>query len=154
MTLIANGDQNASGTTIANDGFFPDINSARMRAAMRLDSAISDERLTESIVAAMLSVNHELASYAMNAQANGYSNLKAVPDSPINGTTRPIWLYRRAVYCTAAAELTEHYRSYDASGKGLDEAEVLSYSIDEYRRDARWAIRDLLGAPRSTVDLL
>lgn len=53
-------------------------------------------------MAAMLSVNHELAGYTMNAQANGYSNIKAVPDSPINGTSRPICLYRRAVYCTAA----------------------------------------------------
>ncbi|MFM2477305.1 head completion/stabilization protein [Celerinatantimonas sp. MCCC 1A17872] len=154
MTLIANGDIPPTGITITNDGFFPDINTNRVRDTMRLDSAISDARLEQATMGAMFSVNMELKSYALEQQSNGYSNLNAVPDVNIGGTSRPVWLYQRAVFSTAAAELTEHYRSYDSSGDGLDTAELLSYSIDEYRRDARWAIRDLLGQSRSTVDLL
>ncbi|MNL78814.1 Phage head completion protein (GPL) [compost metagenome] len=63
-------------------------------------------------------------------------------------------IYRRAIYCTAAAELSERYRSYDSTNDGNSNADELTPSVDEYRRDARFAIRDLLGVGHCTVELI
>ena len=54
----------------------------------------------------------------------------------------------------AWAELTDRYRSFDSSSEGDRRANVLEETIGNLRRDARWAIRDLLGLPRSTVELI
>jgi hypothetical protein len=62
--------------------------------------------------------------------------------------------YRRAVYSTAGAELAERYRGFDATGSGNANADQLTPTIDEYRRDARWAISDILGLGRTTVELI
>jgi hypothetical protein len=58
------------------------------------------------------------------------------------------------VYCTAGAELAERYRGLDTTGTGQSAADQLTPVIDEYRRDARWAISDILGLTRTTVELI
>lgn len=152
----------ANGTTapaaapypITNDGWWPDLDGEAVRAALRLDASISDTRLEVALVNAILSVNDELSAYKDAQLANGHANLAAVPGPLIQDIKRPVHHYRRAVYCTAGAELAERYRTYDSTNAGDKNAEELTPSIDEYRRDARWAIRDLLGASRATVELL
>jgi len=37
---------------------------------------------------------------------------------------------------------------------GNKNAEELTPTIDDYRRDLRWAVRDFLGINRSTVELI
>ena len=46
------------------------------------------------------------------------------------------------------------YRSYDSTNSGNNNAEELTPTIDDYRRDLRWAVRDFLGINRSTVELI
>ena len=111
-------------------------------------------RLEVALVNAILSVNRELDSYKVAQLANGYAELAAVPGPLIQAISRPQHLYLRAVYCTAGAELAERYRSYDSSKDGNANADELTPSIDEYRRDARWAMSDLLGKRRTTVELI
>lgn len=154
--FIANGTIPASAEPhpISNDGWWPDLDGEAVRAALRLDSSISAVRLEVAIVNAVLSVNRDLDTYKQAQQALGHANLAAIPGPMIQGVTRPVHLYLRAVYCTAGAELAERYRSYDSSNAGDKNAEELTPSIDEYRRDARWAERDLLGVSRATVELL
>ena len=65
-----------------------------------------------------------------------------------------MWLYQRAVYATAKAELIERYRDFDSTDAGQRRAETMELSVDDYRRQARYAIRDILGRPRATVELL
>lgn len=101
----------------------------------------------------MLSVNAELAEFKAD-RLQQYSSLANVPAAQINSNSRLVVLYTRAVVCTAGAELVERYRSYDTSNTGHKDADQLNPSIDELRRDARWAIRDLLGKRRSTVALI
>lgn len=146
----------ATGSTepfeLSNDGWFPDIDANKARATLRLDGSVTDTRLEAALVNAMLSVNQDLREFRADHQQ--YSTLADVPTSQVNDTSRLIILYTRAVICTAGAEVVERYRSYDTSADGDRNAEALTPSIDELRRDARWAIRDLIGRVRSTVELI
>lgn len=140
--------------TLTNDGFWPDIDADRLRASLRLDGTVSNARLELAAVNAMLSVNRELAVLRAEYLADGYATLADVPAAELQGLSGLVHLYRRAIYCTAGAELAERYRSFDATAAGNQRADDLTPSIDEYRRDARYAIRDLLGITHSTVELI
>jgi hypothetical protein len=139
---------------ISNDGWWPDLDGESVRAALRLDASISAMRLEVALVNAILSVNRDLGDYQTAQRALGHTSLEAVPGPLIQNMKRPVHLYLRAVYCTAGAELAERYRSYDSTNDGNSNADELTPSVDEYRRDARWAMRDLSGISRATVELL
>lgn len=150
--FFAGGTQTAF--TVSNDGFWPDIDADNLRASLRLGDTVSDARLEVAIVAAMLSVNRELVGYRDRQILSGHGSAAQVPGEQLAGEPLLIHRYRRAVYCTAGAELAERYRGYDNTARGGDSADALTPSIDEYRRDARWAISDILGQTRTTVELI
>jgi hypothetical protein len=54
----------------------------------------------------------------------------------------------------AGAEVCERYRNYSATNTGNNKADELIPTIDDYRRDLRWAVRDFLGISRITVELI
>jgi hypothetical protein len=139
---------------ITNDGFWPDIDVVHLRSAIRLDGSITDARIEVVTVNALIQVNGELAKVKLNHVENGYTTIGAVPAFEVNGESHFIHLYRRSIYCSVGAELAERYRSYDTSVDGNKNADELTPSVDEYRRDARFAIRDLLGVGHSTVELI
>lgn len=139
---------------ITNDGFWPDIDVVHLRGSIRLDGSITDARIEVVTVNALIQVNGELAKVKSNHVENGYTTIAAVPAFEINGENHFIHLYRRSIYCSVGAELAERYRSYDTSVDGNKNADELTPSVDEYRRDARFAIRDLLGVGHSTVELI
>lgn len=139
---------------IANDGFFPDVDIAKLRAAVRLPGEITIERLTASALYAVDSCNRELDAYKSAAVAAGHTTLADIPASSLAGESRLVMLYRRAVYSTVKADLTERYRDVDTTATGSKRAEDLEPSIDEQRRNARWAVSDILGLPHSTVELI
>jgi len=151
--FIANG---TAGTeeTIENDGFWPSIDPAELRARIRLDGAVAEPRLRAAIVAAILAANGELAAWSAQQQAAGHAKLEDVPAAKVDGKSRLVHLYRRVIACATAAEVAERYRSYDTTAAGNQRADDLTPSIDELRRDVRWAIRDFLGTPRTTVELI
>jgi hypothetical protein len=62
--------------------------------------------------------------------------------------------YIRAVGSLAKAFVTETHRDVDATAAGEKKSEVLDPTIADLRRDARWAISDILGIPRTTVELI
>jgi hypothetical protein len=139
---------------ITNGEFWPVVKPDEIRASMRLDGAITAERLRTCVVAAVMMVNDDLAAWRAKHEAAGVATLADVPAEQIDGKSRLVLLYQRAIACCTAAELTERYRSYDASDSANQRADDLSPSIDELRRDQRWAIRDLKGEPRVTVELI
>jgi len=149
----------ATGTTdepfvITNDGFWPDIDVVHMRKSIRLDGSITDARIEVVAINALIQVNRELAEAKTGYLEQGFNSLSAVPALKVNDESSLIHLYRRSIYCSVAAELTERYRSYDSTVDGNKNADELTPSVDEYRRDARFAIRDLLGVGHSTVELI
>lgn len=148
----------ASGPTasghINSDPFWPSIDLDALRAAQRIDASVSLARLETAVVAAAINVNRELSKWRMAQQAKGYTTLADVPAISIRGVSERVELYLRAIHTATSAEVCERYRSYDSTKSGRQSAEDLTPTIDEYRRDQRWAIRDFLGQSRSTVELI
>lgn len=153
MSGFVAGSANAA-FSITNDGFWPDINGDELRAAQRIETAVTNERLKAAAVAAIIATNRELASLKARYQSEGSATLAAVPADAIGGESPLVATYRRAIYSATSAEVAERYRTYDATNSGTDKADEERPTIDDYRRDARFAIRDLLGVSRTTVELL
>lgn len=142
------------GDPIVNDGFFPDIDVDQAYAAMRLDGTVTAQRLRASLVEAVLSVNAELEAWKSAQLAFGRTTLTDVPAPKVDGKSAHLHRYFRAVHCMAAAWLIERYRTIDATATGDRKAEAESLGVDDLRRDARWAISDLTGVGRTTVELI
>lgn len=140
--------------TVANDGWFPDIDLADCRAASRLDGTVTPERLLYAVANAVASVNDELAAWKAEKVAAGHADLEAVPASKVTGQSVFVMRYLRAVYCTAHAELVERYRDLGITAAGDKRADAMEPRIEDLRRDARWAIADLQGRRRTTVELI
>lgn len=139
---------------INSDPFWPSIDLDSMREKLRIDSSVTPARLETAVVAGIIGVNRDLAKWRSAKQAQGFAALADVPaDDYLTGTERK-HLYVRAVECAAGAEVCERYRGYDATASGSSNADESAPTIDDYRRDQRWAIRDFLGTSRTTVELL
>jgi len=140
--------------TIENDGWWPSIELASVREIVRLNGTVTELRLQEATQAAMLALNQELADWKAAKVAQGAETLLDVPASQIGGESRLVALYRRAVYFYAKADLTERYRDFDTTAAGDRRADDLEATIDDARRNVRWAVSDLLGQSRVTVELM
>lgn len=140
--------------TLTNDGFFPDIDLSALRDAMRLDGTVALERLRHAARDAILTVNDELAAWRARQRAAGAATLADVPAPRIDGESAHVSRYRRAVYHLTHADVTEKYRGYDTTKSGGQVAADLAATVDDSRRAARWAISDILGVARSTVELI
>ena len=144
---------------VTNAPWFPDLNPATVRDACRLDGTITPARLLPALKAAMLSVNAELEQYRLEQQSRwGYNALADVPAPMVGGESAQVLRYRRAVHACLQADLAEAFRNLDTlpSGTGKEGRvlEGLAVHVDEHRRNQRWAISDLLGMRRSTVELI
>ena len=139
---------------ISNDGFFHDIDPGIVRAEVRATSSITPARLRAAIIAAILTVELDLRDWVIDRLAEGYDSLAAVPAPHIGGESVQLHRYRRAVALYAKAELIDRHRDFDTTAAGADQAEELTPSIAELRRDAQHAVRDIKGQGRMVVDLL
>ncbi|MFX4389046.1 head completion/stabilization protein, partial [Acinetobacter baumannii] len=83
-------------------------------------------------------VNEQLESLLSKAPT-----LEEITTKQVNGKSIAAVLYFRAISAAAGAELCERYRSYDTTNNGSQKAEELTPTIDDYKRDLRFAIRDL-----------
>lgn len=144
----------SAGGHIDNAPFWPSIDLDVLRATQRIDASVSIARLESAVVAAILNVNRELAPWRLDQQAGGYQVLADVPAPLLNGVSEQVHLYLRAVGVATSAEICERYRNYDSTQAGKNTGEELTPTIDEYRRDQRWAIRDFLGLNRNSVELI
>ncbi len=152
--FTANASRPAASPDVESGAFWPAINIENLRSAVRLEGNVTEERLRMAVVNAVISVNDELRQWRAAQEAAGSSSLAQVPGDEVDGQSRLVQLYRRAVYCNVAVEITERFRSYDATAQGNQRAEDLQPTIDELRRDVRYAISDILGTRRVTVELI
>ncbi|HZH44247.1 MAG TPA: head completion/stabilization protein [Lysobacter sp.] len=140
---------------IANDGWFPNLSMTQLRAVARLDGTVTEERLRDAARYAMSAINRRLAAFKAAHQATGVTKLADVPDAgTIDGENRLVMLYRRAVQCTVKADLIERYRDFDSTDSGLRRADYMDPAIGEQRRNATWAVREILGQPHTIVELI
>jgi len=82
------------------------------------------------------------------------ASLSELPADKIGGESVQLARYRRAVYFLARADLTEKYRDFDSTKSGANDADELVTTIDADRRNARQAINDMRGVPRTTIELI
>jgi hypothetical protein len=139
---------------INTDPFWPSIDLDDVRGTLRIDASVTPIRLETATIAAAIIVNREFAEWRRAQQANGYATLDEVPAELIKGISERVHLYQRAICAATGAEICERYRSYDSTNSGNQNADELAPSIDELRRDQRWAVRDFLGLGRTTVELI
>jgi hypothetical protein len=157
-TLTANGGAPATpptddGPPLKNDGFWPDVDLQELRATTRLTGNVTAPRLRAAAIAAVLFVNEQLAVFRAARRAEGWDSAEDMDDT-IDGRSKLVQQYLRAVACTVQADLAEHYRDWDNTRagdyRGLGEQDAAA----EFRRNAQWALADILGRPRSVVELI
>lgn len=136
---------------IQNDEFFPNIVISEFRNASRLDGTVTIDRLKEALFEAIASVNDELKHFKQSAT---HATLAEIPSLTVGNQSVLVYSYKRAVYCLAQANLYERYASYDTTNDGEKKMELLQESIEQIRRDARFAINDIIGRPRITTELI
>lgn len=140
--------------SIANDGWFPDIDPAAFRARLRVRENVTAARLREALIYGIVTVGNQLATWQAERVAEGVADLASAASPAIDGQNRLTFLYHRAVFAEAKAALVERYRDIDTTGNGQRRAEDMDPSIGELRRDAVHAVRDILGRTRTDVELI
>ena len=144
----------AEETDVINDGFFPNIDPATVREAARIPTSITPARLRAAILGAIMTVEIDLRAFAAASIAAGHASLAAVPAPQLDGQSVQLIRYHRAVALFAKAELIDRHRDFDTTSAGGSQADELTPTIGELRRDAQHSIRDILGQNRTQVDLI
>ncbi|WP_368208418.1 head completion/stabilization protein [Aeromonas sp. R4-2] len=139
---------------ITSAPFWPAISLCALRDTVRLDGTVTTARLTHAVIDAITSVNRDLAQWRSARESEGHATLAAVPAEPISGESVHLHSYRRAVYAMTRANLLERYTDYSATGDGIKGADAKEISSDDLYRDARFAIRDIIGTTHTTVELI
>jgi hypothetical protein len=144
----------ASADIVLADGWWPELSLAAIRAAYRIDAAISDARLREAVRSAIAYALMELAAWQAGHVAAGVQHLLDLPGPAIDGEHRLALLWRRAIASLAKAEIAETMLDYDATGQGQRSLDAVDPSIAQLRRDAAHALADMAGRPRVRSTLL
>ncbi len=142
--------------TVTAGAWWPEIDMAALRDAMRLDGTITAQRLQPAVQEALATTIDLLGTWQATRVAEGHASLAVVPVLQIDGESVHVQRFRRAVYCHAKANLLERYSDYDTTGRGRkeDQEEARDAQAEQNRRDATWAVRDILGTTRLTVALI
>lgn len=139
---------------IENNGFWPDLDPDNFRDVERIDSTITAPRLDQALRIAVADINRQLADWQSSQKRVGHDTANDVPAPDWATPSHYTLLYRRAVYATAKAALLERYRDTSATGAGDERGQAKDEAADDYRRDARWAVSEILGEPHTTVELI
>ena len=150
MSFVANGNNTPSNVNLNSGDFWPVISLDELRADLRLDGSVTDVRLKNAAMYSIIDTNRLLLSLMGKAPTLAQLGTEKINDKPYS-----VILYFQAVSAGTGAKIIEKFRSYDSSQEGEKRAEQeQGKTIDEYRRDQRWAIRDLLGMTHVTVELI
>lgn len=141
---------------IVTDDWYPSIDPAHLRREHRLGNTtvVTPERLRAAIREALISIDNQLGVWAMQQTAAGYATLANVPARRIDGESRLVISFHRAIGALTKLELVERARDLDTTPAGDRDAGALDPTIGELRRDAVHAIRDILGRTRTDVELI
>lgn len=137
-----------------NDGFFPDIDLAVLREEARITTSITGPRLRAAVKGAVITAALDLRLLKVSAIAAGYLRLADINAERIDGESMAVISYLRAIAFFAKAELIERHRDFDTTAAGGSQADELSPTIADLRRDGLHCLRDLLGRNRTTVEMI
>lgn len=151
MTFIPSTGAAPADATVANDGFFPDLSVADMRATTGLGTVFASERVAAVLTAAMIEVNAVLADWRAGLAVEALAD---APAPSYGGTSEKVILYRTAVYTRARAALIETTRDYDSTKSGHDRADALEETADSWLRQSAEALARLTDRTRAVVELI
>lgn len=155
FTAIAETPADTATDAVTGDGWWPDLSLAAFKQAVRLPGSVTDHRARAAMVGGMLSAQSELDGWRAAREAAGATSLDAVePDRQLDGKSRAVILYTRAVHAYAAADLAETHDDISATATGRTRNQERAAGAGDLLRTATLAIRDLLGKRRSKVALL
>lgn len=144
----------AASSDVITQDWFPAVDIAHVRKAVRLTGSVTDERLFAALVRSIDEVNRALAAWAASYMTAGIASFAEVPAPKIGAESVNVHRYRDAVYYLARADLMETYRDMDATREGVQKAEELEPSVDSDRRVARNALNDIRGTARVSVEIV
>lgn len=149
MGFVANGNNTPSQIEIKSDPFYPSVALDRIREIVRIDGAITNERLKQTIIEEIIDINRLLIR--LKDQAFKLSDLSKLQ---VNDLPETDFLYLSAIANGVAAKVNENYRNYDSSDSGVKKAKEAEFTVDDYRRNKQWAIQQLLGENHTVVELI
>ena len=149
MGFVANGNNTPSQIVIKSDSFYPNIALDHIREIVRIDGAVTGDRLKQAIIEEVIDVNRLLKSLKDKAAL-----LSDLSTTQINDQPETDFLYLSAIANGVAAKINENYRNYDSSNAGGKKAEDAELTVDDYRRNKQWAILQLLGENHTVVELI
>ncbi|SHF00611.1 Phage head completion protein (GPL) [Modicisalibacter ilicicola DSM 19980] len=155
MSLVAYGTAaSTDAPELANNGFWPDLDPDDFREQHRLDTTVTQPRLVTALSIAMASVNRQLADFQTEQVAAQRGTADLIPIEPWQIPGHHALLYVRAVFAEAHAQLLERYRDHSATDVGDERGEAKVDAAEDYRRDARWAVAEIVGRNHTTVELI
>ncbi len=136
--------------------WYPAVNLDRLRLDQRIGTRqiVTPERLRDAVRAALLSIDNQLGAWSATQTLAGHASLADVPAKKIDGESRLVIAFHRAVGALTKVELIERHRDLDTTTGGDRDAGTLDPTIGELHRDAIHAIRDILGRTRTDIELL
>ena len=144
-----------SASTLAGDGWWPDIDCTAMREALRIGEAVTHPRLVAALENAFIDVTGDLADWRAGWEQAGRASLDAVkPGETVNGRTRLAVLFTNAVRYGAAAELADHTTDMSATASDETRAEAKRATACDYDARRLAAVRTILGVTRVAVELI
>ncbi len=149
MGFVANGNNTPSQIEIKSDPFYPSVALDRIREIVRIDGAVTNERLKQTIIEEVIDINRLLIR--LKDQASKLSDLSKLQ---VNNLPETDYLYLSAIANGVAAKVNENYRNYDSSDSGVKKAKEAECTVDDYRRNKQWAIQQLLGENHTVVELI
>ncbi|WP_227369829.1 head completion/stabilization protein [Halomonas sp. M20] len=155
MSLVAYGTATATDAPeLANNGFWPPLDPDDFREQHRLDTTVTAPRLVTALSIAMASVNRQLSDFQAEQMDAQRGTADLIPIEPWQIPGHHALLYVRAVFAEAHAQLLERYRDYSATDVGDERGEAKADAAEDYRRDARWAVAEIVGRNHTTVELI
>ncbi|MDO7473679.1 head completion/stabilization protein [Acinetobacter baumannii] len=149
MGFVANGNNTPSQIEIKSDPFYPSVALDRIREIVRIDGAVTNERLKQTIIEEVIDINRLLIR--LKDQASKLSDLSKLQ---VNDLPETDFLYLSAIANGVASKVNENYRNYDSSDSGVKKAKEAECTVDDYRRNKQWAIQQLLGENHTVVELI
>lgn len=135
--------------------FWPDLDLVALRAAIRIDQVVTEERLRDVARNAVLDIMEELDAWRRDQVAAGHAVLADVPGRhQVDELSDYQVRWTRAVQSVVAADLADRQLGQSARSAGMERVEELSADIDIHRRNVTYAVRDFLGRPRIIAEAI
>ncbi|WP_292042613.1 MULTISPECIES: head completion/stabilization protein [unclassified Brevundimonas] len=148
-------DTPAASGTVDCGPFWPDVDLNALRAAMRIDQAVTAERLRDVARNAVIDIMAELDGWKREREAEGAAKLNDVSGRYlVDGMSDYVIRWHRAIQSVIAADLADRQLGQSARSAGVVRVEELSVDIDIHRRNVAYAVRDFLGRTRIIAEVI